>query len=124
MITEIELSGIKYPVLVHEDFSDTELVKYGFSVVVNGETFPMKCYYTSENLKMSPIFGIPTEEALYNIIYFELKAELFQIVYNTSFGEQCDKAAKCSIEEELYAASVNDSIFTEWLHNFYEEKDE
>ena len=83
----------------------------------------MKVFYTSENLKMPSALGIPTEEALYNILYFELKAELFQIVYNTSFGEQCDKAAKCSTEEELYAVSVNDSTFTEWLHNFHEEKD-
>lgn len=120
MISEVELSGIKYPVTEHENISEEGLKTYSFSTVVNDKTFSMKTTYTSKHIEELPLYGfaIEVEEELRNILYFELKAELFGIVYNTSFKEQCDKAAQCKNDEELYAASAYDPIFTEWLRNF------
>jgi hypothetical protein len=117
MITEIELSGIKYPIISHENLSDG-LKIYTFSVVVDGKTVHLRVKYTSESLDSPPIFGISAEEELRNIMYLELKAELFAIVYNTSFKKQCEIASECENVEELLAVSTHDTVFAAWLANF------
>jgi hypothetical protein len=117
MIDEIELSGIKYPITLNDNVSDG-LKIYTFSVVVNDKLFHMRLTYTSASLDNPPIFGISAEEALRNIMYHELKAELFEIVYNASFAKQCDIASECKNDEELFAVSTHDSVFAAWLANF------
>lgn len=117
MIDEVELSGIKYPIIAHENVFDG-LKTITFSVTINGKTFRMKPKYTSEDLNMPPLFGISAEEELRNIMYFELKAELFGIVYNTTFKTQCDIASQCETTEDLLAVSAHDSVFAAFLYNF------
>lgn len=117
MITEIELSGIKYPITLHKDVSGG-LKIYTFSVVVDDKTFPLRATYTSKSLDSPQIFGLSAEEELQNIMYLELKAELFGIVYNTSFAKQCKIASECKNDEELFAVSSHDSVFAAWLYNF------
>jgi len=117
MITEIELSGIKYPITTHENVSD-DLKICTFSVVVNGKQFHMKVTHTFEQLSRPPIFGINVEEELRNIMYHELKSELFGIVYNTSVAKQYEIASECKNDEELFAAASHDTVFAAWLYNF------
>lgn len=117
LVTEIELSGIKYPITLHENVSDG-LKVYTFSVVINSKQFHLRATYTSENLDSPPIFGISAEEELRNIMYHELKAELFEIVYNTSFKKQCEIASQCKNDEELFEVSTHDTVFAAWLYNF------
>jgi hypothetical protein len=121
MITEIELSGIKYPITSHENVSDG-LKICTFSVVVDGKTFPLRATYTSKSLDSPSIFGISAKEELRNIMYLELKAELFGIVYNVSFAKQCEIASECKNDEELFAVSSHDSVFAAWLYNFDREQ--
>lgn len=117
MITEIELSGIKYPITLHEDISDgLKICK--FSVVVNGKQFYMRVTHTFEQLNIPSTFGISAEEELRNIMYHELKSELFGIVYNTSVTKQYEIASECKNDEELLAAAAHDTVFAAWLYNF------
>jgi len=121
MITEIELSGIKYTITPHENLSDG-LKIYTFSVVVDGKTVHLRAKYTSKSLDSPPIFRISAEEELRNIMYLELKAELFAIVYNVSFTKQCEIASECKNDEELFAVSAHDKVFAACLYNFDREQ--
>ena len=122
MITEIELSGIKYPITVREKVYDEDIVSYTFSTLVNGRTYLLNTKYTSKQLNSPPIFGLSAKEELRNIMYLELKAELFGIVYNASFAKQCEIASECKNDEELFVVSAHDTVFAAWLHNFDREQ--
>lgn len=118
MITEIELSGIKYPITVHENVYEEDIVSYTFSTLVNGRTYLLHTKYTTKQLNSPPTFGISAEEELRDIMYHELKSELFGIVYNTSVAKQYEIASECKNDEELLAAAAHDTVFAAWLYNF------
>ena len=118
MIDEIELSGIKYPLKCHEDTRDDGIISYTFSALVNDKRYMFKTQYTSSDINSPPIYGMSAKEVLLDIMYFEMKAELFGIVYNTTFKKQCEIVSECKTIEELLAASAHDSVFAAYMFNF------
>ncbi len=121
-IENIIFEGITYPVVSKRN-ADDDIVKYDFYLVVNGTEYKAQAKLTKTFIDdMKLIQGLDTEEELNNILIYELKADLFKVLYNETVREQLVKVFDLvgKTNEDLQALADVDEPFAVYLRNFHE----
>ena len=121
-INSIEFEGISYPVKSQRT-DDDKRVKYDFYILVNETECKAQTQLTKalvDDLKL--IQGLDAEEELKNILVYELKADLFKILYNETLRDQLEKVFGLigKTNEDLQALADVDEPFAVYLRNFHE----
>jgi hypothetical protein len=122
IIENIIFEGITYPVVSKRN-ADDDIVKYDFHLVVNGTEYKTQAELTMALIDdMKLIQGLNAEEELKNILIYELKADLFKVLYNETVREQLDKVFGLvgKTNEDLQALADIDEPFAVYLKNFHE----
>jgi hypothetical protein len=123
-IDSIEFEGISYPVKIQRS-TDDQLAEYDFYLIVD-ETE----YKAQSQIKLTKtliddfklIKGLHAEEELKNILLYELKADLFKILYNETLRDQLEKVFGLvgKTNDDLQALADKDEPFAAYLRNFHE----
>lgn len=120
MIENIEFEGVNYPVLI-DKLIENNITKIKFSIVLNDKPHQLKATIDTvlvDDLKQ--ICGLDAEKELENVIIYEIKLEIFQILYNTTVKEQFDKvqALADKSDNELQELIDTDELFAIYMRNF------
>ena len=119
-IESISFEGSTYPVKLKRN-ADDDLVMYEFHILVNGTSYRAGTQLTDTLVNdMQSICGLDVEEELKNVLVYELKADLFKILYNETVIEQLDKAFGLvgKTNDDLQALADKDETFAVYLRNF------
>lgn len=120
-IENIIFEGITYPVRPQRNETDKHVI-YDYFVEVNETEHKIQAQMTTSLINdMSEIQGLNAEEELKNILIYELKADLFKILYNETVSEQLEKVFGLvgKTNEDLQALADVDEPFAVYLRNFH-----
>ena len=121
-INSIEFEGISYPVKSQRNETDKHVI-YDYFIEVNETEYKSQARLTTSLINvMSQIQDLNAEEELKNILVYELKADLFKILYNETLRDQLEKVFDLvgKTNEDLQALADVDEPFAVYLRNFHE----
>lgn len=119
IIENVEFEGISYPVTTYKT-SENDFMKFNISVNVNDSQ--LKVEYTQALINdLKSVCGLDLEEELKNIVIFELKAKIFERLYDTTVKEQFNKvqALVGKSDSDLQMLIDNDELFAIYMRNFH-----